>query len=234
MTKGGNKTLVITGASKGIGFETAIRFLQMGYRVMNISRSPAPHQDIENFPIDLLDANVEAEISSLVSNQLAKSEICLVHNAAILLNDTASSTDTGSFSQVMRLNVTAPHILNQHILPLMESGSSIIYIGSTLSEKAVAGTYSYVVSKHALVGMMKACCQDLANTGIHTCCICPGFTDTEMLREHVGENIDSIAALSTFGRIIAPSEIANTIKFAAQNAVINGAVIHANLGQVES
>jgi 3-oxoacyl-[acyl-carrier protein] reductase len=234
MTKASNKTLVITGASKGIGFETAIQFLQMGYRVINLSRSPAPHQDIENVSIDLLDVNAEDKIRHLVSNQLVKSEICLVHNAAMLLNDTASTTDTESFKQVMQLNVAAPHILNQYVLPLMESGSSIIYIGSTLSEKAVANTYSYIVSKHALVGMMKACCQDLANTGIHTCCICPGFTDTEMLREHVGENTDSIAALSTFGRIIAPTEIANTIKFAAQNAVINGATIHANLGQVES
>ena len=228
------RTLFITGASKGIGFETAIQFLDMGYRVINISRSMAPHPEIENYSIDLLDEDAEIQIKELVNKELRKSEICLVHNAAMMVNDTAASTKTDSFNRVMRLNVLAPHMLNQHILPLMSEGSSIIYIGSTLSEKAVANTYSYIVSKHAIAGMMKACCQDLANTGIHTCCICPGFTDTEMLREHVGENTDFIKALSTFGRIISPIEIANTIKFSAQNAVINGAIIHANLGQVES
>jgi len=92
------------------------------------------------------------------------------------------------------------------------------------------------VSKHALIGMMRSTCQDLANTGIHTACVCPGFTDTEMLRAHVGEDaeiIESLSTLSTFGRLVTPEEIANTIVFAAENPVINGAVIHANLGQVE-
>jgi NAD(P)-dependent dehydrogenase (short-subunit alcohol dehydrogenase family) len=119
----------------------------------------------------------------------------------------------------------------------MAPGSSIIYIGSTLSEKAVANSYSYVTSKHAVVGMMRATCQDLANTGIHTVCVCPGFTDTEMLRTHVGEDADilkHIAALSTFNRLVTPEEIATAIQFAGQNPVLNGAVMHTNLGQIES
>ncbi|MBL4681455.1 MAG: SDR family oxidoreductase [Pseudomonadales bacterium] len=226
--------LVITGASKGIGFKTALKFLGLGYRVINLSRTPAPHDDIENYQIDLTQPDAEAEIKSFVDTHLKKTKICLVHNAAMLLNDTAQGTDSASFKDVLNLNVVAPHILNQHIIPFMSEDSSIIYIGSTLSEKAVSNAYSYIVSKHAIIGMMKACCQDLAGTGIHTSCICPGFTDTEMLRQHVGESVDSLAKLSTFGRIISPSEIANTIEFAALNPVINGAVLHANLGQVES
>ena len=137
----------------------------------------------------------------------------------------------------MDINLIAPHTLNQLVIPFMHTGSSIIYIGSTLSEKAVANTYSYVVSKHAMIGMMRATCQDLAGSGIHTACVCPGFTDTEMLREHVGKDqevLSSIAAMSTFGRLVSPIEVATTIKFAAENPVINGAVIHANLGQIES
>ncbi|MEX2366607.1 MAG: SDR family oxidoreductase, partial [Pseudohongiellaceae bacterium] len=125
---------------------------------------------------------------------------------------------------------------NQLLIPKMQSGSSIIYVGSTLSEKAVANTYSYVVSKHAMVGMMRSTCQDLAGRQIHTACICPGFTDTEMLRTHVGndnEVLEAIASGSTFGRLIKPEEIADTIWFSANNPVINGALIHANLGQVE-
>jgi NAD(P)-dependent dehydrogenase (short-subunit alcohol dehydrogenase family) len=116
----------------------------------------------------------------------------------------------------------------------MKPGSAIIYVGSTLSEKAVPGSYTYVTTKHAMVGMMRATCQDLAGRDIHTACICPGFTDTEMLRQHVQEEfMDLVRATSTFNRLIHPEEIAETIFWAATNPVINGAVVHANLGQVE-
>ena len=230
------KTLVITGASKGIGLATAGQFADAGYRVLNISRTSAPDKRIENHAIDLSLDSAESDLKTLLEAELTAGEICLVHNAGKLTNDTAGATDTDSFESVMRINVTAPHIINQLVLPKMQSGSSIIYLGSTLSEKAVPGTYSYVVSKHAVVGMMRATCQDLAGRQIHTACICPGFTDTEMLRTHVGDSdevLAQIAATSTFGRLVTPKEIADAIWFAANHAVINGAVIHANLGQVE-
>jgi len=86
-----------------------------------------------------------------------------------------------------------------------------------------------------LIGMMRATCQDLNGKEIHTACICPGFTDTEMLRTHLPEDaIESIAEMNVFGRLIQPEEIAASLLFAAENPVVNGSVIHANLGQVEN
>ncbi|MDA9049332.1 SDR family oxidoreductase [Pseudomonadales bacterium] len=231
------KTLLITGASKGIGLAVARMCLADNYRVVNLSRSPAPDAGIENHAIDLSSSSAESRLKSLLGKVLEQGEIVLVHNAAKLHSDTANNTSTDDFRDIMDINLIAPHTLNQLVIPFMQPGSSIIYIGSTLSEKAVANTYSYVVSKHAMIGMMRATCQDLAGSGIHTACVCPGFTDTEMLRDHVGEDqevLNSIAAMSTFGRLVSPIEVATTIKFAAENPVINGAVIHANLGQIES
>ena len=66
---------------------------------------------------------------------------------------------------------------------------------------------------------------------------CPGFTDTEMLRTHINDSAEvlaAVSAMSAFNRLVAPDEIANTLWFCATNPVINGAVIHANLGQIES
>ena len=230
------KTLIITGASKGIGFQVAKMAAEKSYRVINISRSDAAHASIENHNIDLAAPDAADKFALLVEELQIDGHITLIHNAAELKSDSAANTATSDFRHTLELNVVAPHILNQILIPKMTQGSGIIYVGSTLSEKAVANTYSYVVSKHALIGMMRSTCQDLANTGIHTACVCPGFTDTEMLRAHVGEDaeiIESLSTLSTFGRIVTPEEIANTIVFAAENPVINGAVIHANLGQVE-
>ena len=230
------KTLIITGASKGIGFQVAKVAAEKSYRVINISRSDAAHASIENHNIDLAAPDAADKFALLVEELQIDGHITLIHNAAELKSDSAANTATADFRHTLELNVVAPHILNQILIPKMTQGSGIIYVGSTLSEKAVANTYSYVVSKHALIGMMRSTCQDLANTGIHTACVCPGFTDTEMLRAHVGEDaeiIESLSTLSTFGRLVTPEEIANTIVFAAENPVINGAVIHANLGQVE-
>ncbi|MCH2568180.1 MAG: SDR family oxidoreductase [Pseudomonadales bacterium] len=229
--------ILITGASKGIGRAAAERFRRSGIPVINISRSPCTVDGVENHALDLTLPDAEQTLRSILGERVEGGQISIIHNAAMMTKDTADATETASFLEVLTLNVVAPHIINQALLPLMQPGSSVIYIGSTLSEKAVANTYSYVTSKHATVGMMRATCQDLAGRELHTCCVCPGFTDTQMLREHVGndeEVLKAIAGLSTFGRLITPDEIAGTIAYAVDNPVVNGSVINANLGQVES
>lgn len=229
-------TVVITGASKGIGHATAARFLDAGHKVINLSRTASSLPGIRNELIDLAAADAEQKVMALAES-IEAGPIHLIHNAAKMTSESVRTADSAGFRAIIDINVVAPQILNVALLPKMAAGSSIIYIGSTLSEKAVSNTYGYVVTKHAMVGMMRATCQDLAGTGIHTACICPGFTDTEMLRDHVGESrevLDIIAGGSTFGRLITPDEIADSIVFAASNPVINGAVIHANLGQIEN
>ena len=229
----------ITGANKGIGLATARQMLEAGSRVINFSRSPSPAEGIENHAVDLSKSDAESAVTALVDALLPGSDretITLVHNAAKLQNDTADNLSAASFENIFRINVLGPHILNQALIPRMGPGSSILYIGSTLSEKAVPNSYSYVTTKHAMIGQMRATCQDLAGTGIHTACICPGFTDTEMLREHVdhdAEVLEAVSGMSAFGRLITPDEIASTITFCSGNPVVNGAIIHANLGQVE-
>ena len=232
------KTAVITGASSGIGLATARLFLEQRYEVVNLSRRPCPDSRVISIQIDLSSPRLSTNLKRSLLAQLdldELTEIHLIHNAAKLHSDSAVSTDDDSLQAVMQVNVFAANTLNRLLIPHMRAGSSIILIGSTLAEQAVAGAFTYVTSKHALVGMMRALCQDLADTKVHVSCVCPGFTDTEMLRTHIPEeNIKDVAQLSTFNRLIQPEEIAQTILWATQNPVINGSVIHANLGQKES
>ena len=229
-------TIIITGASKGIGKAAAKRFIATANRVINISRTASDVEGIENQAIDLAEANAPDVVAALVAT-LDTGEIHLVHNAAQLVNDSVKDVEASGFRSIIDINVVAPQILNHALLPKMTSGSSIIYIGSTLSEKAVPNSFTYVTTKHAMIGMMRATCQDLAGTGIHTACICPGFTDTEMLRAHVGDSeevLEAIGGMSAYGRLIEPDEIAQAIEFAVNNPVINGTIMHANLGQIEN
>lgn len=229
---------IITGASAGIGLATARLFLDHGLEVVNISRRPCPETGVTNVRLDLGGANVEAEIKHELADVLPHEPdrvVHLIHNASNLAKDTAIDTRAEALLDVLRVNVLAPNALNRWFIPKMGASSSIVFVGSTLSEKAVAGSFSYVTSKHAQVGMMRALCQDLIGSGIHTAAICPGFTDTEMLRAHLPSDVlASIAEQNSFHRLIQPSEIAETVFWATQNSVINGSVIHANLGQVEN
>ncbi len=232
------KCLLITGASKGIGYATAQRFIEQGYKVINLSRSLCRIANVTNLQIDLTAAGWEdANRSAILAALGTPEQLCVVHNAALLAKDNIKNVSTTSLRNVLELNVVAAVLLNQIVLDKMMAGSSIVYVGSTLGTKAVANACSYVTSKHALIGLMRATCQDLAGSMIHTACVCPGFTKTEMLREHLGDDEQVFAAIAagvTHKRLIEPAEIAEMIYFCAQTPVINGAVLDANLGQIQS
>lgn len=229
------KCAVVTGASAGIGLATARRFAEAGYAVVNLSRRPCPLDAVRHIRCDLSSPQSVEEAGEQLRPLLDGAEqVALVHNAARLRNDTALDVPEPTLRQVLEVNVVAVNALNRLAVPRMAAGSCILFVGSTLAEKAVAGSYSYVVSKHAQVGMMRACCQDLAGTDIHTACICPGFTDTEMLRAHVpADALDAVRGMSAFNRLIEPEEIADALLWAAGSPVLNGSVVHANLGQLE-
>lgn len=232
------KTLIITGGSKGIGKATAALFCEQGYNVINIARTHSGLDQVRDLSLDLSAADLDDQIDTQLIPLLTPSTpIILIHNAAQLNSGRLQDTSGDELHRILNLNVTAPQRLNTKILPLMSPGSAIVYTGSTLSEKAVANSFTYVTSKHAMLGMMRATCQDLVGSGIHTACVCPGFTDTEMLRAHVGDDpavLQSIASGNGFGRLVTPQEMASLLRYAAENPVINGAVLHGNLGQIES
>ena len=233
-----SKVLIITGASRGIGRATAALFAAEGFKVYNLSRTPTDLPDVEQIDVDLSSPDWAAGARVPLLRAIAGSkQTVVVHNAGAIIKDSLGSFDAANFRRVMEINVVAPALLGSLLLPELRAGSSIIYVGSTLGEIGVPNSCAYVTSKHALIGLMRSTCQDLAGSGIHTACVCPGFTDTEMLRDHVGnseEVLSSIAKGVAYGRLIEPEEIAKTIYFCAQNPVINGAVMHANLGQVQS
>ncbi|MGB3508260.1 MAG: SDR family oxidoreductase [Microcoleaceae cyanobacterium] len=229
------KYLIITGGSRGIGLATAKLFLEKEFQVINLSRNLCPLRDVVNIQIDLAAKGFEENLKQELLPQLENSErVILVHNAARLDQGNVENIQANNLRDILEINVVAPTILNQIVMPKMSKGSAIVYVGSTLSEKAVPGAFSYVTSKHAAVGLMRATCQDLMDRGIHTVCICPGFTDTPMLRNHLNHDemvIEQIKTMNAQNRLIEPTEIAQSIYFAATNPVINGAILHANMGQ---
>jgi 3-oxoacyl-[acyl-carrier protein] reductase len=230
------RTLVVTGGSTGIGAATAAAFLRSGWSVVSLARRPCPVEGVRSIAVDFALDGWEQIVEREVLPVVPAGVVCVVHNAALLHKDDAMALTASALRHILDVNVVAPAVLDRLLAPRMLPGSSILFVGSTLSEKAVKNTASYVTSKHAVVGLMRATCQDNAGRGIHTACICPGFVDTEMLRAHTQRDeavLHALAAMSGHGRLIHPDEIANLLLSCATQPVVDGAVIHANLGQVE-
>lgn len=229
-----NKFLIISGGSSGIGYAAAVLFQKENYKVINLSRSEIPLKDAIHISVDLSTSTWHEEVRSTFKTLLEDADqISLIHNASKMQSDNVENFDLNALRDVLEVNLVGPSILNQLTIPYMKRGSSIIYVGSTLSEKAVPQMSSYVTTKHGMIGLMRSTCQDLFGRFIHTACVCPGATETEMLQDYVQGNAEALKMMAgtlSENRLISPKEIASTLLFCSQNSVINGSVIHANLG----
>ena len=232
------KFLIITGGSSGIGYATAKLFQENNYSIINLSRSKIDLDNAIHIDIDLSTPNWQESLESNFKDLLSSSDqICLIHNASKMQSDTVESFNDDNLREVIEVNLVGPSILNKITIPFMNKGSSILYVGSTLSEKAVPHMSSYVMTKHGMIGLMRSTCQDLFGRFIHTACICPGATETEMLVEYVQGNQEALKIMASTlseNRLITSEEIAKTLFFCANNSVVNGSVIHANLGIQET
>ncbi len=226
------KYAVITGASRGIGLAAAKKFVSEGYQVIGLSRTPCPLPNVQSVHVDFSHPipNTFAETLAAELSQPAQS-LVVIHNAGISAHDQTQAITPEQFQQILQINLFSVCELNQIIIPLMphHQGSGIIYIGSTLSFMGAPSSFSYTVSKHGILGMMRASAQDLKPLGIHAACVCPSFTDTDMLKYlFPGDQLQKVAG--NFGALISPDAIAKAIFFAATTPECNGLLLPVDKG----
>ncbi len=228
------KLAIITGSSRGIGQQTAELFLNNGWHVIGLSRTPSPNPAIQHIPVDLNHFDIQ-QLEPLWIEYLKKAtQICFIHCAGVTTVDSIEQFDVNVFQHLLQVNVLSGIKLSQYLIPFMSKRSSIILVGSTLSYIGVPESCSYIISKHALLGFMRSLTYDLAHREIHTCCVCPGFVETEMIQELAAKkqcDVNDFKSIQLFNRFIQPQEIANLIYFCSENPVINGSIVQANLGQ---
>ena len=144
------KMAIISGASVGIGRAAAEAFLAEGFQVYNLSRRPCPVPAVYNLSCDLSSPQSISQACKTLGEALTGCDsVALVHNASQMLKDSVIDCDSDSLRHVLETNVVAINSLNQVLLQLLPRSSSVLYVGSTLSEKAVSNSFSYVLSKHA-------------------------------------------------------------------------------------
>lgn len=192
-----DRVILVTGAGDGIGRAAALAYAAHGATVILLGRTTkkleAVYDEIEAqgspqpiiYPMDLEQATAEnyEHFSNAINEELGRLD-GILHNAGLLGKRTPlANYDINTWSQVMHVNVTAPLILTQALLPLMQQSedASIIFTSSGVGRKGRAFWGAYAVSKFATEGLMETLADELDGvTNIRVNCINPGATRTSM------------------------------------------------------
>ncbi len=215
------KTIIVTGASSGIGRATAFLLLENGFRVIgtyahNETAAAGLKEDQPNIEVYKVDFSVRSETLQFLSG-LQDTEIHgLVNNAGIFEEDNNSifgdTLDLDIWDKTLEINTTAPLMLAQALMQRMPAGSAIVNVASVDAYFAAYASYSYAASKSALINLTKSLAVNTASRRIRVNAVAPGWIDTSMGAEAGGVTQDAINK-TPLGRNGKPEEVAELIVF---------------------
>ena len=241
-----HKTLILTGASRGIGHATVKRFSSAGWRVITCSRHAFPEDcpweagPEDHMQIDLSDFQALPDSIKVLRSKLKKGGLnALVNNAAISPKHPSGerldsiSTEMDDWRHGFRVNFFAPILLARGLFEeLKQSNGAIVNVTSIAGVRVhpFAGT-AYATSKAALASLTREMAADFGPHGIRVNAIAPGEIKTSILSPHTEEQLLPEIPMRRLGT---PEEVAKTIYFlcSEQSSYVNGAEIHINGGQL--
>jgi len=183
------KNIIITGTSRGIGYELALQFANAGHQVVAISRKTS-QQLIENPNITCLPIDIAVEsdmqiIAKFIASTWKKVDI-LINNAGILIHKPFAELSQQDFENVYKVNVFGVANLIKTCLPFMQNGSHIVTIssmGGIQGSMKFAGLAAYSSSKGAVITLSELLAEEYKEQGIAFNVLALGAVNTEMLQE---------------------------------------------------
>lgn len=234
------KTVLITGASRGIGAAAAKEFSKKGWHVViNYNKNKEKALALAK---ELSATVVQADISKSdeVLNMYSSLKGQGIHVDAIVNNAGVSSSglfvdiSESEWDEMFAINTKGAFLVTKAFLPdmLSRQSGSIVNISSIWGETGAAAEVCYSASKAALIGMTKALAKELAPSGIRVNCVCPGCIDTDMNKCYSDEERAAIAEDIPLGREGTVEEAAHAIEFLSSDTAsyITGQVIGVNGG----
>ncbi|HEY3637435.1 MAG TPA: SDR family oxidoreductase [Rhizomicrobium sp.] len=243
---------VVTGASRGIGAAIAARLAQLGAQTTlmgrdreALEREAARSAGAHAIPCDVTDA---AQVEQAFGEARKRAPIAiLVNNAGVAESAPVLKTSDAMLQRLMDVNVTSAFRCTRAALPSMvELGwGRIVNISSIAGLTGAAYITAYCATKHALVGFTRALAAELAQKHITVNAVCPGYVDTDLVRNAVkaivaktGHDEDKVVGEmirhNPQGRLIRPEEVADTVAWlcGADAGSINGQAIAISGGEV--
>jgi len=229
------KSVLITGASRGIGLGVARAFAAQGAALTLVADDPAVIERARELGAraavaDITDgAGVDAALAGLQRIDV------LVNNAGLeLLTPIADGGPEveSAFRRIIEINVVGTEIVTRRALPLMPAGGVILNTASIWGRTAEAGFGAYVASKHAVIGLTKTWAKELGHRGIRVNAVCPGWVRTEAsmrslatMSARSGTPESQLLAQITGGQalpgLMEPDDVASLFVFLASDAARN-------------
>ncbi len=235
-----SKTVLITGASRGIGRESAILFAKNGYNVVanyNSSQKDALSlkETLDNLGCNCLiykaDVSNINEVSSMVNDAYDKFGTIdvLINNAGIAQQKLFTDITQEDFKKMFDVNILGVFNCCQCVVPSMirNKNGVILNISSMWGEVGASCEVHYSASKAAVIGFTKALAKELGPSNINVNCVSPGVIETDMNSNLDEASIDALKDETPLLRIGKPHDIANTLLFLASSkaSFITGQVI---------
>ncbi|KJD31540.1 short-chain dehydrogenase [Tamlana nanhaiensis] len=185
-----SKNIIITGTSRGIGFELVKLFAKAGHNVLALSRNEKPIQllkldNVTAFSFDLGDAKAYKKVQDFISENWQQVDV-LINNAGALINKPFSELSMQDFEAVYKTNVFGVAELTRVVLPFMQASSHVVTVssmGGVQGSMKFPGLAAYSSSKGAVITLTELLAEEYKDSGIAFNVLALGAVQTEMLEE---------------------------------------------------
>jgi 3-oxoacyl-[acyl-carrier protein] reductase len=184
------KNIVITGTSRGIGFELAKQFAENGHQVLALSRNSAPLSAINNKNISVLSVDISIaedlrKVSDFIKNNWIKVDV-LINNAGKLINKPFTEISSEDFLEVYKVNVFAVAEITKLMIPFLQKGSHVVTVssmGGIQGSLKFPGLAAYSSAKGAVITLSELLAEEYKEQQIAFNILALGAVQTEMLEE---------------------------------------------------
>lgn len=210
--------VLVTGGGTGIGRAVAEKVIQNDGQVVVVGRRTEVLEDfVRKYPgkahcvvADVADAQQRDGLVSLARRILGGLD-GFVHSAGVVYHQLPGEISDEAIEAQLQVNLIAPLRLGEEALEVLSEGGSMVFMGSTLSQRPVASSAVYSAAKAGLSAVMKVLALQGAKHGIRANAVLPGIVETDMVADRLKSHGEEMKALHILGRLGQPEDVAQTV-----------------------